>query len=186
MTDIALDVHPTPNPNVLKFLWNEVVADGGPFDFASEQDAKRSPLALAIFRCNGVLGVFIARDFISVRKHEGVGWDNLQGAVADAIRTWKASGDEAVGPDPDADAKRADAEDVESRIREVLDRDIRPAVAMDGGDIELVEFDAGTVTVQLKGACQGCPSSTATLKQGVERRLMATIPEVREVVAVGL
>jgi Fe-S cluster biogenesis protein NfuA len=186
MTQIAIEAQPTPNPNVLKFLWNETVAEGGPFDFDSVRNAQRSPLALAIFGCNGVLGVFVARDFVSVRKHEGVGWANLQGAVVEAIQAWKASGEEAVGPDPDADLKKADAEDVESRIREVLDRDIRPAVAMDGGDIELVEFDAGTVTVQLKGACQGCPSSTATLKQGVERRLMATVPEVREVVAIGL
>ena len=121
-----------------------------------------------------------------MRKHEGVGWDNLQNAVIEAVKTWKASGEDAVGPDPDADVKKADAEDVVARIREVLDRDIRPAVAMDGGDIELVDFDAGTVTVQMKGACVGCPSSTATLKQGVERRLMATVPEVREVVALSL
>ncbi|MEZ6195609.1 MAG: NifU family protein [Planctomycetota bacterium] len=186
MASIDIRIDPTPNPNVLKFSWGATVAEGGPYEFDGEKSAAHSPLAKRIFACNGVLGAFIARDFISVRKHEGVSWDRLQGAVEEAIRDWSTSGDEAVGPDPDADAKAADEADVATRIREVLDRDIRPAVAMDGGDIVLVGFEKGVVTVELRGACHGCPSSTATLKMGVERRLMATVPEVRQVVAVGL
>ncbi|MEE9391647.1 MAG: NifU family protein [Planctomycetota bacterium] len=173
----------TPNPNVKKFSWGKEICANGPFDFASQKAAERSPLASGVFKQNGVLAVFVGRDFVSVRKHEGVGWDSLEGMIAESLESFVASGEDAIGPDPEADAEAVDPRDVEARIQKVLDDDIRPAVAMDGGDIALIGFDEGIVTVQLQGACVGCPSSTATLKMGVERRLMAMVPEVKEVVA---
>ncbi|MCA9319709.1 MAG: NifU family protein [Planctomycetes bacterium] len=176
---------PTPNPNSMKFSWGSPVLDeGGPFDFPNAAAAeKSSPLAARIFRQNGVLGVFIARDFVSVTRHPGVGWEGLQGGIADVLREHVASGEAAVSAEAVTAPPAADPGDIESRIRAILDRDIRPAVAMDGGDIQFVGYNAGVVMLQMKGSCSGCPSSTATLKMGVENRLRQEIPEITEVLA---
>ncbi|MCB9833918.1 MAG: NifU family protein [Planctomycetes bacterium] len=178
---IQVVIEPTPNPNSLKFSWAATVVDGGPFDFANPKVAESSPLATKLFRQNGVMGVFIARDFVTVTKHPGVGWELLQVLVKDVIRNHVESGELIVEPDAKPAELAADPADVEARIRKVLDEQIRPAVAMDGGDIHFVGFNAGVVLLQLKGACSGCPSSMATLKMGVENRLRQEVPEVVEV-----
>ncbi len=178
---IQVVAEPTPNPNSLKFSWGKTVIEGGPFDFANAAVAESSPLAAKLFKQNGVMGVFIAQDFITVTKHPGVGWEMLQVMVQDVIKTHIESGEALVGEAAEPAEMTGDPADVEARIRKVLDEQIRPAVAMDGGDIHFVGFNAGVVLLQLKGACSGCPSSMATLKMGVENRLRQEVPEVVEV-----
>lgn len=178
---IQVVAEPTPNPNSLKFSWGRLVTEAGPFDFADPKVAESSPLATKLFRQNGVMGVFIARDFITVTKHPGVGWELLQVMVQDVIRKHVESGETIVDESAKPAEMSADPADIEARIRKILDEQIRPAVAMDGGDIHFVGFNAGVVLLQLKGACSGCPSSMATLKMGVENRLRQEIPEVIEV-----
>ena len=180
---VQVIVEPTPNPNSLKFSWGKTVVDDGPFDFPDARKAEKSPLATKIFRNNGVLGVFVGREFVTVTKHEGVSWERLETKVIETLRDHVVSGD----PMVDDDIKEGVEEDhgvISSKIREILDRDIRPAVAMDGGDIIFMGYDDGIVRLRLQGSCSGCPSSTATLKMGIEGRLKQAIPEVVEVVAV--
>lgn len=179
---IAIESSSTPNPNTRKYGWGAKLGDHAPLEVASEREARRSPLARRIFGVNGVVAVFVGTDFVSVRKHEGVSWEPVEAGVRKALQEFAAAGEAAVLPE-EARERGADDEVVQ-RIKSVLDRDIRPAVAMDGGDIVLVGFVEGVVTLELRGACHGCPSSTATLKMGVERRLMAMVPEVSEVIAV--
>lgn len=179
---VQVVAEPTPNPNSLKFSWGATVVDDGPFDFPDVRAAERSPLAAKLFRRNGVLGVFVARDFVTVTKHPGVSWDRLQADVTDVIKQHAESGEEIVSAAAEV-AETIDPEDVEARIRQVLDDEIRPAVAQDGGDVVFVGFNAGVVLLQLRGACSGCPSSTATLKMGIENRLRQAVPEVTQVTA---
>ena len=185
MSEIQVNCEATPNPNSLKFSWGGVVAENGPFDFPSEKSAEASPMAQVLFQQNGVVGVFLGADFVTVTKHPGVSWELLQVMVAGAIKQHIES-DAIIVDDTAAPAQlSADPEDVEIRIQQVLDQQIRPAVAMDGGDVQFIGFNAGVVRLQLIGACNGCPSSTATLKLGIENRLKQEIPEVVEVVPVG-
>lgn len=179
---IQVVAQPTPNPNSLKFSWGATVVENGPFDFPDIGAAERSPLAAKLFRQNGVLGVFIARDFVTVTKHPGVGWERLQADVAECLKSHVESGEDIVTAGAE-EATEIDSQDVESRIVKVLNDDIRPAVARDGGDVVFVGFNAGVVMLQLRGACAGCPSSTATLKMGIETRLREVVPEVTQVTA---
>lgn len=186
MTDksrVAVFVEPTPNPNSLKFIvGRDIVSDGATYEFASAGEAAGSPLARRLFEIAGVEGVFIGRDFVSVRKAAGAGWDAIEPKAIDAIEDEVSSGRPAV-----ESAKAAAAtggSDAEMKIRRILDEEIRPAVASDGGDVVFQSFEDGRLTLRLVGACSGCPSSTMTLKMGIERRLMEDIPELREVVSV--
>ena len=178
-----IETERTPNPQTLKFLPHQQLLDGEPAEFASPEAAERSPLAAALFALGDVTGVLIGRDFVSVSA-EG-DWSGLKPLVLGVISDHLASGapilagvvDEALADDPE------DAEIVE-QIRELLDTRVRPAVAGDGGDIVYRGFHRGVVSLQMKGACSGCPSSTATLKNGVESLLKYYVPEVTEVRAV--
>lgn len=181
-TIIQVVAEPTPNPNSLKFSWGAIVVENGPFDFPDMRAAERSPLAGKLFQQNGVLGVFVARDFVTVTKHPGVSWDRLQVDVSECIKGHVESGEEIVSAEAEV-APEIDPKDIEARIMQVLDADIRPAVAQDGGDVVFVGFNAGVVMLQLRGACAGCPSSTATLKMGIETRLRQAVPEVTQVTA---
>ncbi len=184
---IQVVAEPTPNPNALRFSWGRpVLEEGGPYDFASPAAAEKgSPLAARLFRINGVTGVFIAKGFVAVTKHPGVGWDGIEAAASQAISDHIRSGEDIITVEEgQATPVASDPQDIERRVKEILDRDIRPAVAMDGGDIVFVGYNAGVVMLQLKGACHGCPSSMATLKMGVENRLRREIEEITEVVAV--
>ena len=174
---------PTPNPNSLKFSWGERLVDDGPFDYSRGEAAAESPLATALFRLQGVVGVFIGQDFVTVTKHPGQPWELLQVMVVGAIKQHLASGDPVVLADASPARGPDDPDDVVKRIIQVLDQTIRPAVAMDGGDIQFVGFNAGVVLLQMKGACHGCPSSALTLKVGIENKLKEVIPEVTEVTA---
>ncbi len=180
---INITVEPTPNPNSLKFSWGAVIVDNGPFDFSSAESASDSPLAQALFCQQGVVGVFIGADFVTVTKHPNVAWELLQVMVSGALKSHLESGGAIIHEDAQPALVTGNIEDVEVRIRKILDEQIRPAVAMDGGDIQYVGFNAGVVLLQMKGACHGCPSSALTLKMGIETRLKEAIPEVVEVTA---
>jgi Fe-S cluster biogenesis protein NfuA len=174
----------TPNPATLKFLPGSTVMERGTLDFADAQAATSSPLAEGLFTVDGVTGVFLGSDFISVTKAEGRDWAVLKPVILGAIMEHFTSGAPMVrAADGSADEAVPDGEDDEIvvQIKELLDTRVRPAVAQDGGDIIFRSFDEGVVYLHMQGACAGCPSSTATLKMGIENLLKHFIPEVKEV-----
>ena len=175
----------TPNPATLKFLPGETVLGSGTADFPQADSAAKSPLAKRIFTVDGVTGVFLGRDFVTVTKADDVPWDHLKPSVLGAIMEHFQSGapvieGEGAANDGHADHSGPDAEIVD-QIKELLDTRVRPAVAQDGGDITFHGFDRGIVYLHMQGACAGCPSSTLTLKMGIENLLRHYIPEVVEV-----
>ena len=173
----------TPNPSTLKFIPGQIVMPSGTADFRTEDSAGRSPLAKALFAVGGVDGVFLGSDFISVTKAADAEWFSVKPAVLAAIMDHYTSGLPAVEATEVAVSGEADSEIV-VQIKEILETRVRPAVAQDGGDIVFHDFDDGVVYLQMHGSCSGCPSSTATLKAGIENMLRYYIPEVREVRAV--
>lgn len=175
----------TPNPATLKFIPGEPVVSGAPRDFRSLEDADASPLATRLFSVNGVTGVFLGADFITVTKADG-DWQHLKPAILGVIMEHYLSGAPVLSDDEGSEAASEEFfdeadEEIVSTIKELLDTRVRPAVAQDGGDITFHGFKEGIVFLQMKGACQGCPSSTATLKHGIENLLRHFIPEVSEV-----
>ncbi len=193
MGGMLIETEATPNPATLKFLPGRTVMDAGTRDFATPEEAEASPLAEALFGLGDVTGVFFGRDFVSVTAAPGVEWQGLKPDVlAILLDHFSAnmplfrpaaagfavpSEDASFGDDPE------DAEIV-AQIKELIETRVRPAVANDGGDIVYRGFDAGKVYLQMQGACSGCPSSTATLKNGIEQLLKYYVPEVTEVRAV--
>ncbi|MEM1297762.1 MAG: NifU family protein [Pseudomonadota bacterium] len=181
----------TPNPATLKFLPGEAVMQTGSADFPSATAAEVSPLASRIFAVDGVVGVFLGPDFVSVSKNDTVDWAHIKPAILGAVMEHYQSGapviagDTAPAADGHADHDGPDGEIV-GQIKELLDTRVRPAVAQDGGDITFHGFDRGVVYLTMRGACAGCPSSTMTLKHGIENLLRHYIPEVTEVRPVGL
>ena len=176
----------TPNPATLMFLQGQTVLETGTADFATVESAVMSPLARRVFSAGGVTGVFLGRDFVTVTKEDALDWSHVKPAILGAIMEHFQSGDAAIdGPQADdhADQDGPDSEIV-TQIKELLDTRVRPAVANDGGDITFRGFDRGIVYLHMKGACAGCPSSTLTLKMGIENLLRHYIPEVVEVRAV--
>ena len=179
----------TPNPATLKFLPGQSVLDMGTADFPTPDSAAKSPLAARVFGVDGVTGVFLGNDFVTVTKEDGVAWDHVKPSILGAIMEHFQSGAPAMeGEAQAAHASNHDEADdaVAGQIVELLDTRVRPAVAQDGGDITFHGFDRGVVYLQMRGACAGCPSSTMTLKMGIENLLRHYIPEVTEVRAVGL
>ena len=175
----------TPNPATLKFLPGRAVLAEGTRDYRSEADAAESPLAEALFAVPGVAGVFYGYDFVSVTKDEAADWQHLKPAILGAIMEHFVAGsplfaDEAVAVADDEFFEASDAETV-AAIKELIDTRVRPAVANDGGDITFKGFKDGVVFLTMKGACSGCPSSTATLRHGIQNLLKHFLPEVREV-----
>lgn len=179
----------TPNPATLKFLPGRTVMASGTAEFKSEEDAASgSPLAAALFEVDGVTTVFLAGEFISVSKRDDKEWYLMKPAVLGVIMEHFVAGKPilAEGGVEAAEAEvRPEDEEVVSQIKELLDTRVRPAVSMDGGDIVFHGYEDGVVTLTMQGACAGCPSSTATLKMGIENMLRHYIPEVREVRAAG-
>jgi Fe-S cluster biogenesis protein NfuA len=177
----------TPNPATLKFLPGRVVADRGPMDFTTADDAAASPLASALFAVPGVTGVFFGYDFITVTKADGE-WTRLKPAVLGAIMEHFMSGAPivAANDEPDVEDEDFDPADEETvaTIKELLETRVRPAVAADGGDITFRSFRDGVVYLNMRGACSGCPSSTATLRHGIQNLLRHFLPDVQEVRAV--
>ena len=184
---MLIQTEATPNPATLKFLpGREVMGEGRVADFPDKESAERSPLAMRLFSVDGVTGVFFGSDFITVTKAGGE-WQHLKPALLGAIMEHFTSGAPLTYGDVGGEASgHADSDDDEvvHQIKEVLDTRIRPAVAQDGGDITFRGFEDGVVYLNMQGACAGCPSSTITLKRGVENTLKHYIPEVTEVRAV--
>jgi Fe-S cluster biogenesis protein NfuA len=174
----------TPNPATLKFLPGLTVLDMGTADFPTADAAVKSPLAARIFAVDGVTGVFFGMDFVTVTKADGVAWDHIKPAILGAIMEHYQSGKPVMEGESTLGGHAAHTgEDgaIVSQIKELLDTRVRPAVAQDGGDITFHGFDRGIVYLHMQGACAGCPSSTLTLKMGIENLLRHYIPEVIEV-----
>lgn len=173
----------TPNPATLKFLPGRAVMERGTLNITDPEKAARSPLARSLFVLDGVAGVFLGSDFISVTKTDDRDWATMKPMVLGAIMEHYTSGAPAVegvvGLSEDASA--GDDDEIVVQIKELLDTRVRPAVAQDGGDIIFRGFEEGVVLLHMQGACSGCPSSTATLKMGIENLLKHFIPEVKEV-----
>lgn len=173
----------TPNPDSLKFLPGEVVLKEGTVDFTSAEDAQaRSPLAAAIFRCGHVTRVLLGSDFIAVTKEPARDWMVLKplllGAIMDHFVSQRAVMSDTAAPTP---AREIPDDEVTRQIIDILETRVRPAVAQDGGDIAFDRFEDGILYLEMKGACSGCPSSTATLKHGIENMMKHFVPEVLEV-----
>ena len=178
----------TPNPETLKFIPGSIILKTGTADFSSKEFATSSPLASRLFEIDGVSRVFLATDFISVTKDPQLAWNNLKPLILTAIMEHDSTGLPAMNETEDKQLDPLNDEDSETikQIKDLLETRVRPAVAMDGGDITFCSFESGVVTLQMKGACAGCPSSTATLKMGIENMLRHYIPEVTEVRAAEL
>ena len=166
----------------MKFLPGKKVSNSGPYEITNKEDIKNE-LVRNILSINGVEGIFLGADFISVNKNESIKWDEIKHIVISLINDFYADGKEFV-IDENIKEENLDLSEIESKIVKILEEKIRPAVARDGGDIKFKEFKDGIVKVQLQGSCSGCPSSTMTLKQGVQNLLCHYLPEVKEVVAI--
>ena len=172
----------TPNPNSLKFLPGKNVSNSGPYEITSKEDSENA-LVRNILSVNGVEGIFLGEDFISVNKNDSTKWEDVKHIVISLINDFYSEGKEFV-IDENLKEQNSNLDEIEQKIVKILDEKIRPAVARDGGDIKFKEFKDGVVKVQLQGSCSGCPSSTMTLKQGVQNLLCHYLPEVKEVVAI--
>ena len=172
----------TPNPNSLKFLPEKKVSNSGPYEIL-KKDGIKNDLVRNILSINGVESIFLGEDFISVNKNDTIDWEDLKHIVISLINDFYSSGKQFV-IDESLEEEHSNLDEIEKKIVKILDQKIRPAVAKDGGDIKFKEFKDGIVKVQLQGSCSGCPSSTMTLKQGVQNLLCHYLPEVKEVVAI--
>jgi len=180
--EMFIQTQDTPNPATLKFIPGVPVMDSGTADYPAADSAANSPLARRLFQIDGIKGVFLGGDFVAVTKEDALDWFALKPSILAGIMEHYASGMPVVEmADAGADAADEDDDEIVTQIKQLLDTRVRPAVAMDGGDIVFQGFDDGVVTLQMRGACQGCPSSTATLKMGIENMLRHYIPDVREV-----
>ena len=172
----------TPNPNSLKFLPGKKVSNSGPYEITNKEEVQNE-LVRNILSVNGVEGIFLGQDFISINKNDNIKWEEIKHIVISLINDFYADGKEFV-IDESVNEKDLALNEIEKKIVKILEEKIRPAVARDGGDIKFKEFKDGVVKVQLQGSCSGCPSSTMTLKRGVQNLLCHYLPEVKEVVAI--
>ncbi len=171
----------TPNPNSLKFLPGKIVSNKGSFEI-TQKDQTNNELVKNLLSINGVEGIFLGKDFISINKYDDTSWDEIKHIVISLINDFYLNGKECVIENSLVE-NNENLKDIEKKIVKILDEKIRPAVARDGGDIKFKEFKDGIVKVQLQGSCSGCPSSTMTLKQGVQNLLCHYLPEVKKVEA---
>ena len=177
----------TPNPNTLKFVVNRQFMERGAANFVDNSKAAHSPLARKLFQVSGVQGVMIGTNFVTITKAANGNWDVLAEEVPRTIESHLKNGEPVFDKDWSSEPQSAPSgnnSEIEQKIREILDNEIRPAVAMDGGDITFGRYEDGIVYLHLQGSCSSCPSSVATLKMGVESRLREVIPEIKEVVQV--
>ncbi len=173
----------TPNPNSLKFLPGKKVSNDGPYEILNKDETENN-LIRNILSINGVTGIFLGEDFLSVNKIQNEKWENIKHIVISHINEYYSEGNEFIIDKSNNGNTKKNYGEIEKKIISILETIVRPAVAKDGGDITFKEFKDGKVTVILKGSCSGCPSSTLTLKQGVQNLLCHYIPEVKEVLAV--
>ena len=173
----------TPNPNSLKFIPGKNVSNSGSFEVTKKEDTD-SELVRNLLSINGVTGIFLGEDFLSINKKEDIVWEDIKHIAISLINDFYSTGKEfVIGNELPVEKKQVHNE-IEKQIISILETKIRPAVAKDGGDIKFKEFKNGVVKVELQGSCSGCPSSTMTLKQGVQNLLCHYLPEVKEVIAV--
>ena len=178
-----VQIQETPNPNSLKFVPGKKVSDIGSFELYKKEDTNND-LLKNIFSVNGVESIFLGDDFLSVNKNEKTNWEDIKHIVISLINEFYSDGKDLIlGKISKSDDKK-DFKEIEKKIIKILETKIKPAVARDGGDIKFVAFKEGIVTVQLQGSCSGCPSSTITLKRGVENLLTHYIPDVKQVEAI--
>tara|TARA_B100002051_G_scaffold165412_1_gene156267 strand:+ start:177 stop:719 length:543 start_codon:yes stop_codon:yes gene_type:complete len=173
----------TPNPNSLKFLPGKKVSEDGPYEILNKDETNNN-LIRNILSINGVTGIFLGEDFLSVNKEKEVDWENIKHIVISHINEYYSEGNEFIISKKNNDSNNDNFNEIEKKIITILETKVRPAVAKDGGDIKFKEFKDGKVKVELQGSCSGCPSSTLTLKQGVQNLLCHYVPEVKEVLAV--
>ena len=174
----------TPNPNSLKFLPGKTVSNKGSFEI-TKKDETNNELVRNLLSVNGVEGIFLGKDFLSINKYDDIPWDEIKHIIISLINDYYSNGKEyVINQDLNEISKDRDLGEIEEKIEKILNEKIRPAVAKDGGDIKFIEFTNGIVKVQLQGSCSGGPSSTMTLKQGVQNLLKHYLPEVKEVEAV--
>jgi Fe-S cluster biogenesis protein NfuA len=183
MSDIRVTAHVTPNPNTLKFLLDRQLFQSGTFNFETKESAKGSSLPYALFEITGIEGVMVGPNFVSVTKTPNLDWADVAEPIITTLKGVIANEDEYVDEALRVNhaASGSDSDDV-AKIKSILDNEIRPAVAMDGGDIVFNNYTDGILTLQLQGACSSCPSSIMTLKMGIEARLKEEVSSLREVV----
>ena len=174
----------TPNPSTLKFVVNRTFCERGAANFTEEQKATHAPLAKKLFSVDGVKAVLVGTNFVTITKAPDGAWDTIAEKVPQTIEGFIQSGKAAFDEEWTWETASSNDSDVVTKIKQVLDQEIRPAVAMDGGDIAFSRYEDGIVYLQMQGACSSCPSSVATLKMGVETRLKEVIPEIQEVVQI--
>ena len=173
----------TPNPNSIKFLPSKKVSNDDPFEI-TDKNKSNNELVRNILSINGVTGIFLAEDFLSVNKDEQIKWEDLKHIIISFINDYYASGNEIVIDSNKISSTETQLSEIEKKIIKILETKIRPAVARDGGDIKFKKYNNGIVTVQLQGSCSGCPSSIMTLKQGVQNLLCHYIPEIEKVITI--
>lgn len=184
--DIMIRPEPTPNPASVRFVLNCPVLEGGTAEIRDAATARaRSPLAAKLFGLAAVEGVFLGTNFVTITAGPGVEWNSLAASVIDLVRAHMAAGEPVLigAPDPAPEGSHDESEVAQGVVR-IIDEEIRPAVAMDGGDVVFSHFENGVVYLQLRGSCHGCPSALMTLKMGIERRLQEDFPEIVAVEAV--
>ena len=172
----------TPNPNALKFIPEKKVSNLSSYEISDKSNINNETIR-NILSINGVKSVFLSKDFLSVNKDESIDWEDLKHIIISFINDHYSKGN-SILYDKNEKIENSDLNEIEKKIVDILEKKIRPAVARDGGDIKFKEFDKGVVKVLLQGSCSGCPSSTLTLKKGVENLLCHYIPEVKEVIAI--
>lgn len=174
----------TPNPLTLKFIPGRIVMDDGTLFFKNIEEAKDSPFAKKLFNIEGIEGVFFGSDFITITKKQEVNWDTLKPLVLGVISDFYSSNEKIIKKSESNQNQKKESSkdtDIVKKIKELIETRVRPAVAMDGGDIIFEKFESGIVYLHMQGSCAGCPSSTATLKSGIENMLKHYVPEVSEV-----
>ena len=172
----------TPNPNSLKFLPGRKVSNSGTFEI-NDKNKTSNDFVRSILSINGVTGIFLGEDFLSVNKKKDSNWEDIKHIIISLINEFYLEGNQFIVDKDFYNEKKDNFDEIEKKIIKILETKIKPAVARDGGDIKFMEFKNGVVTVQLQGSCSGCPSSTMTLKQGVQNLLCHYISDVKEVVA---
>jgi Fe-S cluster biogenesis protein NfuA len=183
---VNIQAMPTPNPNTIKFLLDIEFIPSGSIDFPNAEKAKNSPLPKALLEIEGMTGIMIGTNFVSITKDKDAGWENVLEKASNTIKEMVGTVDPLIADDLiEIALEQGEINgEIEQKIIAILDAEIRPAIAMDGGDCRLVGYKDGVVSLELQGACSSCPSATLTLKMGIEGRLKEDIPEIKEVVQV--
>lgn len=174
----------TPNPETMKFVFNKMILPGETADFPTAESTSNSPLAKNLFEFNFVNGVFIMNNFVTITRTPGAEWEDIIPIMKEFLKSYVAAGEPVLSKPLEEVIKDYGVHnDTVDKVREILETYIKPAVEVDGGEITFRDFENGIVTVELRGSCSGCPSSTVTLKRGIEGMLTRMVPEVKEVVA---